>query len=547
MLAGQEQRARGTEARSEGAASGTVVAALSDRGAGTGVVRWAVRHPLVLCLPVQAVLLFTALGHLPVWGDEQASLERAAMPLPELAASLRTNVNPLLYFAVLRGWMALPLPLDPLVQARALSALCLMLATVAIDRCWLRGLDARSRAWFLALWTVSPAAMLYGRMARSYSLQVLLACVALYAGTRYARRPSLDGLVGYSLAATLLLYVHYVPGIAVLAAVAAVMLWRLVRERDPRRVPALGAPLVVTGLAFAPWAPAFLAALARVGTAPPPPLFGGRVADDLAAAAFSAVSFTVGESVHVWMLVAAALLAPAIALLLVRGVRQRPEWLPFVLVAAPVAFLGASRWVSYAFVAARVLFLLPFFLLLLVAGGRSAPRLRAVVGAGLLGLSLAGIQAYVATADFLNQAYVIPAADIGAYISAQSGSGPVTVILDHHSANLTPVKPGLPPGAKLIFLAGDRDAELAKQIAAEQTDGVVWLVGSAHDVSPLQLNGRVESMFVRSGFAVRHTGFAPYPALHRWVMGIAGWQQRPTFAIDVLEMRRPSAAPATAP
>src|SRR5215472_8095393 len=130
------------------------------------IVAWVRRHPLAVCLPVQAGLLFADLGRLPMWGDEQSSLARAVF------AEVPSNtVHPGLYFLLLRGWLSVLCGGPSVVGARALSALFVLAATVAIDRCWLRSLDQRSRTWFLILWTLSPALLLYGRMARSYSLQ----------------------------------------------------------------------------------------------------------------------------------------------------------------------------------------------------------------------------------------------------------------------------------------------------------------------------------------------------------------------------------------
>jgi hypothetical protein len=39
-------------------------------------------------------------------------------------------------------------------------------------------------------------------------------------------------------------------------------------------------------------------------------------------------------------------------------------------------------------------------------------------------------------------------------------------------------------------------------------------------------------------FEIRRHLFTPYSTLDRWLMGIAGWPDRPTHAVEVLEMRR---------
>ena len=95
---------------------------------------------------------------------------------------------------------------------------------------------------------------------------------------------------------------------------------------------------------------------------------------------------------------------------------------------------------SYAFVAGRLLFLLPFYLLALVSGGRAMPRLRVAVCGALLVLSVAGISGYFAQTGFLNKAYVIPAAHISNMIRASPGAAEALVIVDHNSSNLTAVR-----------------------------------------------------------------------------------------------------------
>ena len=194
---------------------------------------WLLRHPLALCLPLQAGLLFADLGRLPVWGDEQNSLQRAAMSFAQLTRSIESDVHPPLYFMLLGAWLSLLGHAGSIVAARALSALVVLAATVVVDRSWFSRLDARTRAWCLALWTLSPVLLLYGRMARSYALQLLLATIALETGRRYAARHTAGQLLAYAAAATALLYIHYLPGIAVVTSVTVVMLWRFFAGGKP--------------------------------------------------------------------------------------------------------------------------------------------------------------------------------------------------------------------------------------------------------------------------------------------------------------------------
>jgi hypothetical protein len=95
-------------------------------------------------------------------------------------------------------------------------------------------------------------------------------------------------------------------------------------------------------------------------------------------------SFTVGET----FLPVCLVLVPVAALLAWRGRRgDLPSATPpaFLGIAALVGFVGAARWVTWPFVAARLLWLLPFFLLLVAAGCFTLrPRARKIALAAIL-------------------------------------------------------------------------------------------------------------------------------------------------------------------
>lgn len=149
--------------------------------------------------------------------------------------------------------------LDWAVQARALSVVFALAATVAADRLWARRLAERGRIWFLALWTFSPCLLLYARMCRSYSLQLLVATIAAAYILRYPAKRSWKigaGLVAWLTAG---LYTHYVPGLTLLAT-ANLALLRKRRWRDAIVIDALVA------LAYLPWMGSLASSLDAWGT-----------------------------------------------------------------------------------------------------------------------------------------------------------------------------------------------------------------------------------------------------------------------------------------
>ena len=508
------------------------------RGGSSG--DWLERHALALCLPVQAALLLAVPDHLPPWGDEYSSLTRAALPAAQLLEALRHNVHPPLYPALLQAWLALPWQAPALLRARVLSALLLLATTLVLDRTWLRRVDARTRLWFLVLWTCSPALLLYGRMARSYSLQLLLAPLALWLGWRAVRAPTARRAVAYSAVVTLLLYTHYLPGLAVLAAVAVHAAWRLAITREPAVLRALLLPVAIVGLAYAAWLPALGGAIARVEQGTPYSPLGHRWLDTGVALAYALVSFSVGESLWSWMSLGLVPLAAGLAVLLWRALCSPPPWLALVVPAAAIAFAGASQWVSFAFVAARLLFLLPFYLLLLLHGARNAPRLRATVGGLWLALSLGGISAYFAGVGFLNQAYVIPVEAIALAMAPRDGAAAPLLVLDHRNINLTPVLLYLPATTR-VRLVEDAAAADAAAVLATAPDGALWFAHALHDSSPGGWNARIDAAW--SGRCpVSRQQFAPYSTLDRQLMRLAGWPTQPTHVVELLELRCPPPA-----
>ena len=188
--------------------------------------------------------------------------------------------------------MKLPLASDPVVRMRKLSALFALLASAAALRfAWPR-LEGSWRWWFPALWIVSPCLVLYGRMARSYSLQVLLAVIAIDRFLKFARDPgNRRQALLFALASTLLLYTHYVPGIALLAAANLTLIFRL------RSLRPLILPNAVIVLLYSPWIGIALYVLRRVErTTDDYAVMGNPVSEHIVKLGYMGASFLFGKS-----------------------------------------------------------------------------------------------------------------------------------------------------------------------------------------------------------------------------------------------------------
>src|ERR1035438_10126837 len=242
-------------------------------------------------------------------------------------------------------------------------------------------------------------------MCRSYTLQALCAIVATALLSQVAARSTWRNQTLLALALLAALYTHYVVGIALVATANLTLLPR----RRWRAALAIDCAIVI---GYLPWIWRLAASLASWGgNTRNYTLTGSRVLEVPVKFAYWSMSFVMGEAVPDAVLVLGALLLPLVAAVAWRGARRTPEvaWLAAAL--GVIGFIGVARWVSYPFVPARMLFVLPFFLLLVAQGSSQGAAHGATQGAGgrrwgnlavaaMLLLSLSGIWCYFHSTGF---------------------------------------------------------------------------------------------------------------------------------------------------
>src|SRR5262249_12714941 len=140
-------------------------------------------------LPLQALLLLSNLDLLDPWNDEWFTTATVVQPVSQIVSTVAGNIHPPLYYVLLHYWIQLPWTLSPEASIRAMSAVWAVVATVVIYALWLRQEAPRFQGMFLALWALSPCLLLHARMARSYSMQVALASMAIYTALQCAKQP----------------------------------------------------------------------------------------------------------------------------------------------------------------------------------------------------------------------------------------------------------------------------------------------------------------------------------------------------------------------
>lgn len=493
---------------------------------------WALRYPLLLALLAQALLLFSRLDLLPYWTDEAFTLQTVPQSLIRIVAILAHDIHPPLYYFGLHFWQELPLPGSSIGRARAFSALWLLLATAVIHRCWLRPYSDSFRARFLLFWTLSPCLLLYGRMARSYSLQLLLGSLTIYAGCRLLKEPeSRKSLAGYTAAAILLLYTHYVPGIAIPAAICLVGAAAILRRRRRELARPLLLAHTLIFAAYLPWILIMADALARWGKRGDVYMASGNpFVEQVIKLSQWFITFGAGETFPAWGMWVAAFTLPCLALALWRARKPAEPWVWIVLCAALLGYVGVSRWVSFPFVPARLLFLFPFFLLLLTRGLQRSNWLSAALAV----LWIGGIGAYFNRQGFLNKGYNLPVDQMAALIN-QGASNQDLIVVDTCSSDPEAFVHLLRPHSSIVYLGDPQSADRIVQSAARYP--AIWYWRNTHDTCPGQANRQLEARLQRDFEVTRHM-FIPYRWLERTFIKLMGWPEQPTHFYQVLSMRR---------
>jgi hypothetical protein len=487
---------------------------------------------------LQACILLPSLNLLPVWGDEHFTLQAASRSVGEVWQTYADDkVNPPLHGLLVHFWLMLPWPVSKVVAARALSVLFALLATVAADRLLGKGLAPGARLAFLLLWTTSPCVLLFGRMARAYSLQALIFLLALGAAVELLKnRHGTRRVLVFAAWETCLLYTHYVPGLALLCGLVVVSAWKAIRNRDAGWIARVLAAAALTGVLYVPWLPHLLVSIERLAHAGTGVGAGARVLDSGVALGYWFFSFCFGETPPLWVLAGAVLLTPGVLYLLWRGAQRPPQWLWLLVPVALAAYFGAGRWVAFPFVPARLLFLLPGFLALAARGiGRSGRTGWAICGA-LVVFGLGSASSYFRKTDFLNKAYLLPYDQIAEAIRAGSGGQRVVLVADACNLDPWPLLSQMDDRASVTLVGKESTLAGLEARIEKEAGGTVWYFRSTHDTCPERLNGQLEAELER-GRDVRKRLYVPYAARDKFLMKLLGWQERPTHYVELLEMR----------
>ena len=504
---------------------------------------WPGPWPRRLVLPgfllLQASFLFYRLDLLDAWGDEIFTLRVIGLPWNQIPAILQRDIHPPLYYALAKAWAQFGWSGDPVVHARALSAVFCLVSTVLIYFLWLRRTAFSTRVWFLALWAFSPALLMYSRMARSYSLQLAVSVVALAWAWKLIQQPkSLRDAFWHGLGCAALLWVHYLPGLAVTAGAGLVLLYGWFQDKERKRALSLLLASLVTVVLYAPWLPTLAHALEQVPRREVYSLARGYALETSVKLVYWFTSFTFGEAFPTWAILLGLAVGPGVVWMLWLGWQNRLGWLPLILTVASIGYAGASAWVTFSFVGARLLFLLPFYLLWVLRGRRNSPRLGSAVCLAMLAVSAGSLTSYFQKEGFLNHGYLVPFREIAGHIRDHSRGRKAVVLIDGYNTDAAPLMARLRDDILCVEIRGEgREARARLEIQSDEWT-TMWFLRRSHDISP----GRRVSRFEEQ-LALEYEGsrrfFVPFSTVDRWALSLLGRENTSGYHYQLTEFRRP--------
>lgn len=506
--------------------------------------RWPLFLPLLILL-ASACCLMWQLDAKSLWIDELFTVEIAQRPdaASVIAAVQHTEGRPPLYYLLAHYWVQAAGPSD--FSLRFFSVLA-ALPCLAFLWALARRLAGRRFATIaLTLLGFSPLFLLYGRMARAYFLSVLLALAVSYLFVRLLHRQTGLAWLGYGLSALALLYTDYMTASILLAqGLFMVVCWRRYRGIWPRW--ALAQVMLLASLL--PWLSSLLNQATRYqGPTAVADLSGGPLSY-LVKLAQPALVFSLGETIFPWHPVALVAL-PLIGSLALAGAvtawrRHSPLGLLVILSAVvPVLFTVfvvtgfLVRYMTFAWIGARSLQALPFYLLL-VAFGLSvikSAKVRNVLAAIIAVAFVVADVNYYNGWEFHNPVYVIPSREIVRQVTIDAGPGDVIVasrdsLFDYYDPSGSRANP--------VFDSDNPDDAQAYLLA--HASPRVWLVTVSRDrgwtpeAPPFVL-------WLEEGYsAVQKVGYAEQAADYRRFKGALTGREAYQYKAEVsLYVRRP--------
>jgi hypothetical protein len=200
--------------------------------------------------------------------------------------------------------------------------------------------------------------------------------------------------------------------------------------------------------------------------------------------------------------------------------------------ASAIAWIGVSLFEQFVFAPTQLLFVLPFFLILIVR------QMNSLVFVALLVLYAAADYAYFARSGFLVKPYATPYEEMARVIRDGSLGENAVVAVDRFGSFTEPLLSRLEPGVRITFLDDQAAANELREAPRGGASGptVIWLWRRTRDISPGAFVTKLEHD-LSVGRKVRHHDFAAYSLPERWIRRLLRGPDQPRYYYSLSEFR----------
>jgi len=363
-------------------------------------------------------------------------------------------------------------------------------------------------------------------MARSYTMQVVLASLAIYTALKWAEQPrDWRRLLAYIGSSAALLYTHYLSGLAIAAGVCMTLLLK-------KRFTLAAAQVALLVVLYAPWVPALSSSMGHWIVASQSYEGGNIITDQIVRLAYLFVSFSFGETFSIVSLLLSVVLTPILIYGLWRAVGTRPSWFPIVVTAAGIAWIGVNRFEPFVFTPNHLIFVLPFFLMLIVR------EINPLAFVAVLVLYVGADYAYFTGSGFLVKPYSAPYKEMADIIRDRARGQNAIVAVDPWGTFTRPLLDRLGDSVRVTLLSDEASAREVLTAARSGVSGqsAILLWRRTSDVSPMSFISKLEQDLSVS-HNVWHHEFVPYSLPERWARRLLRGPGQPEYYYRLSEDR----------
>jgi hypothetical protein len=253
--------------------------------------------------------------------------------------------------------------------------------------------------------------------------------------------------------------------------------------------------------------------------------------DQMVRLAYWFVSFSFGEAFLTIGILLSIILSPFLIDAMWRGTKVRPPWLLLVLTATGIGWMGVCylHFEQFVFMPNQLLWVLPFFLLLIVR------KMKPAVFVTLLVLYATADYAYFTKSGFLVKPYAAPYKEMAEVIQERLHGRDGMVVVDPYGVFSQPLVSRL-HDVRVISLDDEASAREVLQVARSDTSSTILVWRQTTDISPASFVSKLEQE-LSVGRDVWRRDFVAYSLPERWARRLLRGTGQPGFYYQLSEFQ----------